>query len=99
MKALRYGAILAGAAMLLYGLVGLLTAPEIRHPGDVAAWLLGGVVVHDAVLAPVVFVLAWLAARRTSPRVRWILGAVLLTAGALALVAVPVLLHGRVAIR
>lgn len=96
---LRGAAILAGAAIMLYGIHGLLTSPEIRHPGNVAAWLLGGVALHDAVLAPAVFGLAWLATRWTPPRVRWILGALLLTGGALLLVAAPILLHGRVAIR
>jgi hypothetical protein len=99
MRVLRFTAILAGAAIMLYGIDGLLTSPQILHPENVARWMLGGVVLHDAVLAPVVFVLAWLATRWTPPRVRWILGALLLTGGALLLVAAPILLHGRVAIR
>lgn len=99
MRVLRFFMVVAGAAMLLYGIDGLLTTQQIRHPDDVARWLLGGVVVHDAVVAPVVFVLAWLATRWTPPRVRWVLGAALLTVGALVLVAAPIILHGRVAIR
>ena len=99
MRVLRWATVLAGAAMLLYGLHGLLTSPQILHPGNVLRWALTGVVVHDAVVAPAVFVLAWLVTRWTPPRVRWILGAVLHTAGALLLVAAPILLHGRVAIR
>jgi hypothetical protein len=98
-KALRFTTILAGAGVAVYGLVGMLTAPEIRRPGAVGAWLLGGVALHDAVLAPAVFALCWLAARRTTPRVRRILSAALLVAGATTLVAAPILLHGRVAIR
>jgi hypothetical protein len=99
MRVLRGFAILAGAAVMIFGVDGLLTSPEIQHPGNVAGWMFGGVVLHDAVLAPVAFVLAWLATRWTPPRVRWILGGLLLTAGALLLVAAPILLHGRVAIR
>ena len=99
MRVLRYSTILAGAALLLYGASGLLTEPAIRHPGNVAVWLAGGVLLHDAVLAPAVFVLCWLAARHTGPRGRRVLAAVLLVVGATALVAAPVLLHGRVAIR
>jgi hypothetical protein len=98
-KALRYTTILAGAAVAVYGVAGLLAAPEIRRPGAVATWLLGGVVLHDAVLAPAVFLLCWLAGRRTTPRVRRILAGTLLVAGAVTLVAAPILLHGRVAIR
>lgn len=99
MKALRYATILAGTGIAVYGVVGLLTAPEIPRPANVAAWLLGGVVLHDVVLAPAVFVLCWLAARHTSPRMRRLLAAGLLVAGATTLVAAPILLHGRVAIR
>ena len=99
MRVLRYSTILAGAAVLLYGAAGLLTEPQIRQPGNVAVWLAGGVLLHDAVLAPAVFALCWLAARRSTPRVRRVLAVVLLVAGATMLVAVPALLHGRVAIR
>lgn len=99
MRVLRALTILVGASVLIYGLRGLLTSPQILHPVNVLRWGLAGVVLHDAVLAPAVFVLAWLATRWTPPRVRWVLGALLLTAGALVLVAAPILLHGRVAIR
>ncbi|MBW8804163.1 MAG: hypothetical protein JF587_09955 [Catenulisporales bacterium] len=99
MRVLRYSAILTGVAVLVYGVYGLLTAPEIPRLSGVAYWLLGGVALHDAVLAPAVFALCWLAARRTTPRVRAVLAAVLLVAGAVTLVAAPILLHGRVAIR
>ncbi|NUR60328.1 MAG: hypothetical protein HOV87_16955 [Catenulispora sp.] len=99
MRVLRFSAIAAGAAILLYGAVGLLTEPQIQQPGNVAAWLAGGVLLHDAVLAPAVFALCWLAARHTAPRSRRILAGVLLVAGATLLVAAPILLHGRVAIR
>jgi hypothetical protein len=98
-RTLRYTAVLAGIGIALYGVAGLLTAPEIQRPQHVGYWLLGGVVLHDAVLAPVVFLLCWLAARHTTPRGRGLLAAVLLIAGALTLLAAPILLHGRVAIR
>lgn len=99
MRVLRYTTILAGAAILLYGVIGLLKEPQIQHPGNVAAWLVGGVVLHDALLAPAVFALCWLAARYVTPRGRRVLGGLLLVAGATVLVAAPILLHGRVAIR
>jgi hypothetical protein len=98
-RVLRYSAILTGIAILVYGVDGLLTAPEIPHLSGVGYWLLGGVAVHDGLLAPAVFALCWLAARRTTPRVRTLLAAVLLVAGATTLVAAPILLHGRVATR
>ena len=99
MKVLRWAAVLAGTGIAVYGAVGLLTAPEIQQPRKVGYWLLGGVLLHDVVLAPVVFVLCWAAARRTTPRIRGYLAAALLVAGATTLVAAPILLHGRVATR
>jgi hypothetical protein len=99
MRVLRSSMILIGAAVLLYGVYGLLTAEEINQPLYVGEWLVGGVVLHDAVIAPAVFVLGWSAARTTTPRVRRVLAAVLVVAGTATLVAMPILLHGRVATR
>lgn len=99
MRTLRYTAIAAGTSVAVYGVVGLLTAPQIRHPALVAAWLLGGVALHDAVLAPTVFLLCWAVSRRTVPGTRRMSAALLLVAGATLLVAAPILLHGRVAVK
>ena len=99
MRVLRASTVLIGAAILVFGVYGLLTSTEITDPQDVGKWLVGGVALHDFVLAPLVFGLCWLAARRTPPRVRTALAAVLLIVGTATLVAAPILLHGRVAIR
>ena len=101
MRVLRTSMVLIGTAVLLFGVVGLLTSTEIAQPLYVGEWLVGGVALHDAVIAPFVFVLCWLAARvtKTRPRVRSVLAALLVVAGTATLVATPILLHGRVAIR
>jgi hypothetical protein len=93
--------ILIGTAVVLFGVVGLLTSTEIRQPLHVGEWLVGGVVLHDVVIAPFAFALCWLTARatRNRPRVRRALAAVLVVAGTATLVAMPILLHGRVAVR
>jgi hypothetical protein len=99
MRVLRSTLVVSGAAVLLFGVYGLLTAKEINQPLYVGEWLIGGVVVHDAVIAPLVFALCWAAARNTTPRVRRALAALLLVGGTTTLVAMPILLHGRVATR
>jgi hypothetical protein len=99
MRVLRPSLILVGAGILLFGVYGLLTAKEINQPLYVGEWLIGGVVLHDVVIAPLVFTMGWAAARTTTPRVRRALAAVLVVAGTTTLVAMPILLHGRVATR
>jgi hypothetical protein len=100
-RTLRASTILVGAGVMVYGIQGLLTEKQIRQPVHVGEWLLGGVVLHDAVLAPVVFALCWFTTRltRNKPRTRRLLAAVLVIAGTATLVAAPILLHGKVATR
>jgi hypothetical protein len=80
----------AGLAAAAYGVLLLLQ----RGPSNLVAtltWLVGGVVLHDAVLVPATIAVAWVALRLV-PRDRlapWAVGLVLL--GPLTLLAVPVL--------
>ena len=85
-----------GAAVLGYGVVGLLTEPAIRDPEGVGEWLVVGLLVHDAVLAPLVFAACALAYRIIGARGRGRLAALLLTGGSLVLISIPALVrHGR----
>lgn len=85
-----------GAAVLGYGVVGLLTEPAIRDPEGVGEWLVVGLLVHDAVLAPLVFAACALAYRVIGGRGRGRLAALLLTGGSLVLISIPALVrHGR----
>lgn len=91
---LRYGSGAASVAALGYGGWGLLfsdTAPS--RPFAVAQWLAGGLIAHDAVLAPAVFLAGAAAYRLTGPRVRAALAAILLAGGSAALLAVPGILR------
>jgi len=56
-----------------------------------ATWLVGGVVLHDAVLAPLTIALTWLALRVLPTAVRARVAAAAVVVGTLTLVAVPVL--------
>jgi hypothetical protein len=83
--------VVGGLGLLVLGwglvlLVGL--GPRVV---SVLTWLVGGVVLHDAVLAPVVVVLGVLAARVSPGWLRPSLVGLLVVLGPLTLVAIPVL--------
>jgi hypothetical protein len=80
----------AGLAAAAYGVL-LLLARGLANLEATLTWLVGGVVLHDAVLAPVTIAISWAGLRvvsrdRLAP---WVVGMVLL--GPLTLLAVPVL--------
>ncbi len=79
-----------GAAGAAYGLYLLLGQPLDRLVATVI-WAAGGVVAHDAVLAPLVLALGVLAATRAPGWLRVPLVRLLVVVGPLTLVAVPVL--------
>ncbi|MFJ8076906.1 hypothetical protein ACIQ7Q_23920 [Streptomyces sp. NPDC096176] len=76
----------AGVALMAVGLSLLATGGQIK---DVALWLIGSVVVHDAVIAPLVIATGLLLAVLPA---RGLLRGALVTAGCLTLIALPVLL-------
>jgi len=65
-----WSGLVVGAAVMTYGVVGLLGASAATQPDDLARFFIGAGVVHDAVLAPVVVVVGWLLARALPPWVR-----------------------------
>ena len=75
--------------MLGYGAWGVLHGAHESALESTGRWLLGGLILHDAVLAPFVFVTGYLAYRVTGPRVRRALAAVLLIAGSALFVSLP----------
>lgn len=89
---------LLGSGVLVFGLVNLLARSGVTHPTSWIPFFLGGLVLHDAVLAPLVALAGWLLSR-VEPR--WLrpplqLGAYV--SFAVALVALPVVGgYGRLA--
>lgn len=85
---------IVGALGVLVGLFGawlLLSRQDTDQLVGAATWLVGGVVLHDFVLTPIVLALAWVGSRLL-PRSAWapaVVGTVVL--GAVTLLAVPVL--------
>lgn len=84
-----------GAGGVLCGLYGawlLLTRTDTDQLVSAGVWLAGGVLLHDAVLAPAVVVLGVVAARLLPGAVRAPLAVVAVVVGSVTLLALPVLL-------
>jgi hypothetical protein len=81
----------AGVGVMAYGIVGFATAPEITARTEIGQWLLAGLLAHDALLAPTVFLLGAVAFRITGSRLRGRLAALLMIAGSLLLISLPAL--------
>ncbi|TIC80657.1 hypothetical protein E8D34_18585 [Nocardioides sp. GY 10113] len=81
----------AGVLLAAYGAVLLLTRSEVDQLVSLVAWLAGGVLVHDAILAPLAIAVAWVAARLLPTWARGPAAVAGLLIGTLTLLAVPVL--------
>ncbi|MFD7032725.1 hypothetical protein ACFWAR_32355 [Streptomyces sp. NPDC059917] len=89
--------LLGGIGLLLVA-VGVRQVLALPDPGDVLVWLGGGLVLHDAVIAPLVLAVGLLLAAgaragRWSTAARGLVRGALLTGGALVLVTLPLLLR------
>lgn len=88
-RATRWTAYAVGCALMLTGAVGLLADPADDHPLGWALWFGGGIIAHDLVIAPLVFIAAR-ALRGLPGAVRaGILVSVLIIAGALPVLLTP----------
>lgn len=92
MKA-RLAAGTVGVAMLGFGAWHLLTDQDLGRKESIGKWLLGGVIVHDGILAPLVFLCCALAWRFSGVRLRRGLALFLLVGGSLTVLAVPAILR------
>ena len=80
-----------GVPIIAYGIRGVLIDASDTHPGELARWVVGVAVVHDALLAPMALVTAW-GLSRVVPAFAWpAVRAGLLTTVVLCLVAWPLL--------
>ena len=78
-----------GAAAVLYGGWGLVGAAERTQPLSAALWFGGGVLAHDAVLAPAVLLVAAAVVRWVPVAARVVVQGALFVSGAVTLVALP----------
>jgi membrane protease YdiL (CAAX protease family) len=91
MTTARWSLGLVGVAAGLYGSWLLLSRQSGDQLVSAAGWLVGGVVLHDFVLAPVVLVAVAVAGRLAPRPVRAPAAVLLVVIGSVTLVAVPVL--------
>jgi hypothetical protein len=78
-----------GAAVIAFGLRGLFTHHIDTRPPNLAKFFIGGVIIHDAVFAPIVLAGGVLLARLVRGRARAYVQAVLIIVGCMALFAFP----------
>lgn len=93
MRLLRGCAALCGAAVIAYGVDGLLHDPYVRHPLDVLRWAVTAVVLHDGVWLPLVMLLGALLTRALPPAAAGPLRGGLLVAAATTAIALPGMLR------
>jgi hypothetical protein len=90
MARVRYALGALGVLLGLYGAYVLLTRQDLGQLVSLGLWLAGGLVVHDAILAPVVLALAW-TYRSTPAPMRRAASVALVVVGSLSVLAVPVI--------
>lgn len=70
-----------GVGLMGYGIVRILTDAKDTKPVSLLKWLIGALLVHDLLIAPVVIGIGWLLARYVPPRARRHLQAGLIVGG------------------
>lgn len=91
---IRVAAVLVGVGVVAYGVQGLLSSASFADLTSAAMWFLGGALLSDLILAPLVIGTGALLSRTVSDRLRPFLQAGLIITGGLTLAVLP-LLSGR----
>jgi hypothetical protein len=89
--AFRTALVAVGALLATYGGWLLVSRQDLEQVAAAVVWLVGGVLLHDAVLAPLTILLVALAVRWLPDEVRRPATVALIVVGPLTLLAVPVL--------
>lgn len=80
-----------GGGIFLFGLRGFIVDEAQTQPMDWLKWVLGGLLSHDAILAPVAIVVGWLLTRLVPVAVRGGIQGTLAVAATVVVMAYPVL--------
>ncbi len=83
--------VLVGWTVILAGVIGALIDSRFTHPRSMAIWIVGCLVAHDFVLAPLVFGLGKALRRAASGAERKLLQVCFVLYGVIFLVSIPVL--------
>jgi hypothetical protein len=86
-----WGGVLVGWTVILAGVVGVFVDARLTHPRSMAIWIVGCLVAHDFVLAPIVFGIGKTLRRVVSGPERKLLQSCFVLYGALFGVSIPVL--------
>lgn len=84
--------LIAGSAIFVFGLAGLLRNARATIPADWLTWIAGALVVHDALLVPLALLAGVVCARVVPAAARGTVQATLAVGAVVALMSVPVLL-------
>lgn len=90
-KAFWIGAV-AGWAVIAFGVFGLLRDAARTRPENFALWFLGSALAHDALIAPLVFLVALGLVKVVPARIRPVIQAGLIVAGSVTVVSLPFVL-------
>lgn len=82
---------IAGWAVIAYGIRGLFHHHVDTNPSDLAWFVVGGALLHDLLVAPLLLIAGVVVARAVRGRVRAIVQAALIVSGALALFSYPLI--------
>ncbi|MFL6164209.1 MAG: hypothetical protein ACJ74U_18560 [Jatrophihabitantaceae bacterium] len=80
-----------GGGLMGYGIVRIFTDAKDTKPVSLLKWLIGALLVHDLLIAPVVVGIGWLLARYVPPRARRYLQAGLIAGGLVSALGVPLI--------
>ena len=83
--------VMVGWTVIVAGVVGAIVDARLTHPRSMAIWIVGCLVAHDFVLAPIVFTVGKAVRRVASGAGRKLLQTCFVLYGALMLVSIPVL--------
>jgi hypothetical protein len=78
----------AGIGLAGYGVLRIAQHPDASHPAGLARWLIGALILHDGLVAPIVIGLGWLLARLIPRRALGFVQAALVTAALISSVGV-----------
>lgn len=95
MRLLRGLGALLGAALIGYGVYGMLHDPYIQRPMDVLRWVAAGLVLHDGVWLPLVMLLGALVSRAMPAPIADLLRGALVIAAATTAIALPGMLRAH----
>ncbi len=83
----------AGIVLAVFGAVGLIAGVPIGALAILALWMIGAVVIHDGIIAPVTVTIGWALTRTIPPRARRYVQAFLIGAGLVTIIAMPLILR------